>query len=73
MTERLIEQFNTRNDNGDLVRLSVYQQVIDAGHYKDPHATIPGVKRIVTEDGEHVNFVDDETFTVVSTGETLKR
>ena len=73
MKEKLVEQFNTRNRAGDLVRLYVYQEFVDAGNFDNPHATLPGMKRIETEDGDYVNYVDDQTYTVVSTGETLKR
>lgn len=72
MAEQLIEEFDTRASDGRMERLYVYQQIIDAGTLDDPHATIPGLKRIETADGHAVNFVDDQTFTLVSTGETLK-
>lgn len=73
MDEQLIEEFNTRDPQGGVVRLYVYQQIIRAGTFQDPHATIPGLKRIETEDGDAVNFIDDQTFVRVATGKTLKR
>lgn len=71
--EKLIEQFDTRAASGQVVRLYVYQQIIDAGTFQNPNATIPGLKRIETEDGDGVNYVDPQTYLRVATGETLKR
>lgn len=72
MAEELIEEFNTHAPDGRTVRLYVYQDIIHAGTFQDPHATIPGLKRIETEDGDAVNYIDEQTFTLVVTGETLK-
>lgn len=71
--EELIEQFDTRAPSGNLVRLYVYQEMIDAGTFQNPNATIPGLKRVETEDGDGVNYVDAQTYLRVATGETLKR
>ena len=73
MNERLVEQFDAHVTSGNTVRLYVYQDFIDAGSYDNPNATIPGLKRLVTAEGKHVNYVDDNTFKIVGTGETLKR
>ena len=73
MAEKLVEQFDARNANGQVYRLYVYQDIIDAGTFDDPHATLPGMKRIVTGQGQHVNFIDDNTFKIVATDETLTR
>ena len=47
------------------------QEVIAAGHMKDPHATIDGMKRLETEQGYHVNFVSEEKFHIVNLGVDL--
>ncbi|MEQ1509030.1 MAG: hypothetical protein ABL909_01350 [Sphingopyxis sp.] len=73
MAEKLVEQFDTRKANGQVVRLYVYQDMINAGTSDDPHATIPGMKRIETGQGQYVNFIDENTFKIVATDETLAR
>jgi hypothetical protein len=73
MAETLVEQFDTRKANGQVVRLYVYQDMIDAGTFDNPHATLPGMKRIVTSQGQHVNFIDENTFKIAVTDETLAR
>ena len=73
MTEKLVEQFDTRKTNGQVVSLYVYQDMIDAATMDDPHATLPGMKRIVTSLGQYVNFIDEKTFKIVVTDETLTR
>jgi hypothetical protein len=73
MAEKLVEQFDTRKANGQVVRLYVYQDVIDAGTRDDSHATLLGMKRIVTGQGQHVNFIDVNTFKIVVTNEALTR
>ena len=73
MSEKLVEQIDTRKANGQVVRLYVYQDVIDAGSMDDPHATLLGMKRIVTGQGQNVNFIDDNTFKIVVTNEVLTR
>jgi hypothetical protein len=64
--ERLIEEFDVRTDAGQILRLYVYQDIIDAGSHDDPHATLPGLKRIVTGNGDPVNLIDEETFDLVT-------
>ena len=73
MDEQLINEFDTRAPDGRTVRLFEYEEIVPAGNMKNPNATIPGLKRLETEDGQSVNFVDDRTFTLVATGETLER
>ncbi len=71
--EELVEQFDVHAPGGQLVRPYVYQEMIDAGTFQNPNATIPGLKRVETEDGDGVNYVDEQTYFRIATGETLKR
>ncbi len=72
--EKLIAEFDVITDSGEVVRLYVYQDIISAGHYGDPHATIPGLKRVVDEYGTGVNVnEDDGSFYLFSKGQTARR
>jgi hypothetical protein len=73
MAEKLVEQFDARKANGQVVRLHAYQDMIDAGTHDDPYATLPGMKRFETSQGQAVNFIDDNTFKIVVTDEILTR
>jgi hypothetical protein len=67
--EKLIDQFEVVTGKGQQVRLYVYQEVTPAGSFGDPHATIPGLKRIEDEEGNGVNYIDDVTYELVASGE----
>ncbi|HEX8400310.1 MAG TPA: hypothetical protein VF628_01250 [Allosphingosinicella sp.] len=71
--EEFVEMIATRDDNGETTYLRVYQHVTPAGTFQDPHATIKGLKRIETEAGDAVNYINPETYKVVTTGNILRR
>jgi hypothetical protein len=66
--ERLVQEFEAREENGTIHRLRVYQKLVDAGTQANPHAVVPGLKRIVTEKGETVNRLQKGKYQVVLTG-----
>ena len=57
---------------GNQHRVYVNQEWIDASSM-DGEAKIPGLKTIRLRDGTPLNFVDDQTFKNVVTGELLTR
>lgn len=69
----LVDQFDVRTASGQIVRLYTYQDIIPAGSFGDPNATIRGLSHIVTEDGEAVNFIDHDNFHIVARGEDAAR
>jgi hypothetical protein len=71
--QELVDEFDVRTDAGTIVRLYIFQDIIDAGTFQDPHATIRGLKRIVTEDGDAVNFIDENHFHIVARREDAVR
>ena len=71
--EELIESFDVEDERGEVHRIYIYQEIIDAGTIKDPNATIRGMKRIVMENGEPVNYIDENTFLRVITAAKLSR
>ena len=70
--EEKVGSFKAQRANGDVVIIDEYQEFIDATSHGDAtRKYIPGMKRLVLRDGGAVNFIDDKTFQVVATGETL--
>ena len=65
--EELIEQIECVDPDGDHVTVYVYQDIIPAGHNKDPNATIKGMKRAQLSNGQPGNYRGPDSF------ETLDR
>lgn len=70
---RLVEEFQAISDAGETYEISVYQDFIDGGTLDKPTNWIPGMKKMLLQDGGHVNWIDDNTFKIVSSGETIRR
>jgi hypothetical protein len=68
-----IGRFKAKADDERIFTIIEYQDFTDAGTIDDPHATNPGLKRLLTSDGERVNFQADGTFQIVSSGLILCR
>jgi len=73
MNDKLIEQFIAKGDSGRKYTVLCYQKQIPAGSHDDQNAAIPGLKRLVTSDGKDLNYQDEKTFTLVQTGEIIRR
>lgn len=72
--ERLMAVHSMRDSNGNLVDVDEYQELIAAGSFGNPNATIPGLKRLeISSNGLAVNFLDEGNFQIVQTGEILYR
>lgn len=63
--ENLIDRFEAVSDDGQKYIVEHYQEVVPAGSYGDPRATIPGMSRYQTSSGECLNQIDSETFQIV--------
>ncbi len=63
-----IDEFDVRTDEGEVVRLHVYQEQLDAASLGSPGESIPGPKAIRTADGERVNYKggEPERFEILS-------
>lgn len=64
--EEEIDRFTVRTGDGATVELVVYQQWVDAGSFDDPHARIPGLRRIVDEHGVAVNYLGGGRYRLLS-------
>ena len=60
----------TREDGSQLVLVEL-QELIPVPSRGDPHAVAPGLKRLVTEDGDPANREAKGRYRLVSTGEIL--
>lgn len=71
--EKLIARHDCIAEDGTRHIIEEWQQQIRAGHQQDPHATIPGMKRLVTSRGMRVNYIDQATFEIVQTGQIVRK
>jgi hypothetical protein len=70
--EKLIRTFEARGvASGKTVTIEEYQKFIETTHLSSvAREWAPGMKRLETEDGVPVNFIDETTFEIVG-GERL--
>jgi hypothetical protein len=63
--EKLIQQCEAQDENGDVHTLLVYQNEIGIPTRGNPNAVAPGMKRIVTENGETVARIAKGRYRIV--------
>lgn len=63
--EQLIRKFTILASDGSEHRCSEYQAQIPAGDFDNPRATLPGLKRVVTDEGHAVNVLGEGRFHIV--------
>lgn len=66
-------RFRARTESGKEYIIIQYQEFISAATFDNPHAEIPGLKRLSTSDGFSVNYIDPTTFKIIGTGETVRK
>ncbi len=71
-TLELIDRIDANSDDGTKYEILVYQEMITMETMGETKV-LPGLKELTLTNGDHVNFVDDNTFEIVSTGERLTR
>jgi len=72
LTDKIIASHHTRAESGSLHRVWEIQTYIDASSH-DGEAWIEGPKRFELNDRSLVNYLDQDTFKIVATGEILRR
>lgn len=70
--EKVIRTHRMRSEDGAVVEVDEVQEYIDASD-KDGPAWLEGMKRLELSNGSRVNYIDPDTFEVVSTGAVLRR
>lgn len=63
--------FSAQDDTGKAYILHVYVDILDAGTFDNPTATIEGLKSLQTSDGEPVNRLEKGRYEIVRTGQQL--
>ena len=72
--EEEIDRFPALTDSGEDVVVVIYQNMIDSRTLVNPNAEpTPGLKRLVLSDGRDLNLNADGTFTIVQTGEIVRK
>ncbi len=69
-----IDRFPAITDSGEEVTVAVFQNMIDSRTLDNPNAEpTPGLKTFILSDGRSLNLIDDGTFTIVQTGEIVRK
>lgn len=66
--DELIDEFDVTTEIGELRRLYVFQDIIPAGSFGDPHATVRGLMRVEDEEGYAVNVTVAGEYEIVALG-----
>lgn len=64
MSEKLVRTIEATDADGNRYTIHEYQEIMVADSMQGK-ARINGHKRLVTSDGKHVNYVDEDTFKVL--------
>ena len=67
------DRFIAESEDREQFTLIEYTEILDAGHSGDPNATIPGLKRLETSEGQDVNYLGDDRYEIVELGLEIKR
>lgn len=60
--EKLIEEVECVDPTGEREVVYIFQELIPAGHLKDPDAVIKGMKRAELANGQPVNYRTADSF-----------
>lgn len=60
MQDKVIGRFQARDGEGKTYTILEIQEYEDAGNLNDPNATVEGMRRLETSDGEDVIILDGE-------------
>jgi hypothetical protein len=71
--EKLIEKFQAKDDDGNLYTVHVYQYLIESQLINRPSGPVGGTKREALSDGTPLEWIDDDTFRIGSTGKIIRR
>ncbi|MEQ3642848.1 MAG: hypothetical protein ABNH17_07395 [Paracoccus sp. (in: a-proteobacteria)] len=66
--EKRTNTYHCTDDQGRKHVVYEFTEIIAAGHSGNPHATIKGMKRLATHDGNAVNYKSEGVFEIVRSG-----
>jgi hypothetical protein len=55
---KIVARFNTKSESGKVFAITVYQDYIITRSLDGSESTILGLRRAVTAEGDHANFID---------------
>ena len=62
------KSFRARSTDGQIFSIVEAIQILEAGTFDDPSATVEGLKRFTTAEGHHVNRLSDNNFEILGVG-----
>ncbi len=65
MSERLVERFDAKADDGRVFVVSRYQSSHAAPTFDNPRQTVAGFSKFETAEGYACDRIDDDTFKIV--------
>ena len=71
--EVVLRTFSVQTARGRRYVVIEYQQYVSTAGQPNPDAEIPGLRRLATSEGMHVNNLDSETFQIVETNEVVRK
>jgi hypothetical protein len=66
-------RFRALKDDGNIVTVIELQEQIRFRPLSGTASVVAGAKVLTLSDGSHVNFIDEDTFKIVETGEIVRR
>jgi hypothetical protein len=71
---REIQRFKARDQGGQGYEVVIYQEFLEHRSMDSEFSDwIPGLKSIELADGSPINFIDQDSFLIVATGQVIRR
>ncbi len=71
--EQKTNEYKARSDDGQEYVIYEFVNIVNAGSLNDPTAVIKGTKRLITANGEDINFKEEGVFEIVNSGVILRK
>ncbi len=63
--EKLIDRFRVKTDTGKEFVIFLYQEYNIAEAFGEEPQEVPGIKRLITSTGKHVNKINETTYEIL--------
>jgi hypothetical protein len=70
--KKLTGSFTAIGDDGKEYKVLIYTNIIKAGSFEDPKATVEGIKSMVTSNGMTINRLKKGEYQIVQTNVILR-
>ena len=68
-----MKRFEATGSSGKFYTVHVYETVIGSTLIGKQHGTARGTREERLSDGRHLEWIDDDTFKIIDTGERIRR